>query len=499
MLSKNFLWLLLQVFCIKCFSQGVNTKSGNFYISYSDMEFKEHPLDFQITRSYNSKAVEKGWFGMGWGSNYESRLYVIPGGGIVVYSWRKTAFEIFKPIQWNKQEIMNAVNKIAAIAQQKLVIKTPQEISKFKNKLLEDEDERINYWLTYLEEGLVEDLKIPAGSRLSPVVGGTSYVQVLDKGFKIQVQEGHTWFFDSKGRLEKLSNDKGDEIAFSYNEDGYPFMIRDNLKNTISLTFHEDGLVRHMIRTLANGKKDTSFYTYDHHTQTLLSSRDIENNYYEYQWDNDFYLIRVRYTDGSDTKISYDDNGLATSLKRKNGSKTLYTYPTLSHSEYGTTTTDFDSAGNQIKSYAEWYVIKTDDVGKEWEYKKIIVKNNDSVTYINSERFGLADTVYLNKGKFYTYQYDTRRNLTSIYANGSLLVQVVAKNDRLKEIIAAGERFRVVYKDDRVEKLITAKNEEIAIPLQNSGDDPSRVKAIIKEFLPAFKYTYFWYDLHFTD
>jgi YD repeat-containing protein len=398
MSGTKLLLLFLFVAFTKCFAQNVNTKNGDFYVSYTDAEFKDHPLGFEISRSYHSRAVEKGWFGMGWGSNYESRLHTVPGGGIIVYSWGKIGFEMFKPMQWDMQGITKAVNKMATIAQQKLDVQTPQEIAGFKNKLINDEDERIKYWLRYLEEGLVEEIKITAGNRLAAVTGGTYYIQVLDKGYKIPVNEGHTRFFDSTGRLQKLVNQKSDEITFSYDEDGYPSVIRDNLNNALSFTFDDEGLIRNIVQKQANGKTGTSFYTYDPNTQTLLSSRDIEANYYQYEWDPDFYLTRIVYTEGTDTKITYDANGLATSVKRKDGSKTVYTYPTPSSKEYGTTTTDFDSLGNKTKSNSEWFVLKTDDLGKDWIYKKIIVNNDDSVTIISDERFQLPDTVYLNKG-----------------------------------------------------------------------------------------------------
>jgi hypothetical protein len=143
--------------------------------------------------------------------------------------------------------------------------------------------------------------------------------------------------------------------------------------------------------------------------------------------------------------------------------------------------------------------LKTDDLGKDWIYKKIIVNNDDSVTIISDERFQLPDTVYLNKGKYYSYRYDNKRNLTAIYANGGLLAEIIAKDDKLKEIIAAGKRYKALYKDGKVEKLVTEKNEEIAIPLSTETSDPSGIRTKVQEFLPAFQYTVFWYDLQFPD
>ena len=46
---------------------GVNLKNGNFYISYTDIVVPGGGKKLEITRTYNSKSTEVGWFGFGWG------------------------------------------------------------------------------------------------------------------------------------------------------------------------------------------------------------------------------------------------------------------------------------------------------------------------------------------------------------------------------------------------------------------------------------------------
>jgi hypothetical protein len=80
------------------------------------------------------------------------------------------------------------------------------------------------------------------------------------------------------------------------------------------------------------------------------------------------------------------------------------------------------------------------------------------------------------KRKYYSHQYDSRGNLTTIQTNGGLLAEIVAKGDKLKEIAASGTRYRTIYKDSKVEKLITEKNEEITIPLSTGISDPPGIR-----------------------
>ena len=63
---------------------GVNLKNGNFYITYTDIIVPGGDHDLEVTRTYNSKSTDNGWFGYGWGSLYETKLMVSADGSVVV-------------------------------------------------------------------------------------------------------------------------------------------------------------------------------------------------------------------------------------------------------------------------------------------------------------------------------------------------------------------------------------------------------------------------------
>ena len=65
-------------------SAGVNLKNGNFYISYTDIIVPGGGHDLEVVRTYNSRATGTGWFGFGWGSDFETHLSV--GSRWVSYS-----------------------------------------------------------------------------------------------------------------------------------------------------------------------------------------------------------------------------------------------------------------------------------------------------------------------------------------------------------------------------------------------------------------------------
>ena len=58
--------LVLIAIMMATFAQaGVNLKNGNFYISYTDIVVPGGGKKLEITRTYNSKSTEVGWFGFG--------------------------------------------------------------------------------------------------------------------------------------------------------------------------------------------------------------------------------------------------------------------------------------------------------------------------------------------------------------------------------------------------------------------------------------------------
>jgi hypothetical protein len=63
---------------------GVNLKNGNFYIAYTDIVVPGAGKKLEITRTYNSKSTQVGWFGFGWGSKFETQLQTSADGCAVI-------------------------------------------------------------------------------------------------------------------------------------------------------------------------------------------------------------------------------------------------------------------------------------------------------------------------------------------------------------------------------------------------------------------------------
>ena len=64
---------------------GANLKNGNLYMSYTDLVVPGSGKKLEMTRTYNSKSTENGWFGFGWGNIFETKLVNSADGCVVVH------------------------------------------------------------------------------------------------------------------------------------------------------------------------------------------------------------------------------------------------------------------------------------------------------------------------------------------------------------------------------------------------------------------------------
>jgi hypothetical protein len=480
-------------------AQYVSPKNGNLSISYTDVAYEDSTSLLSLTRVYNSKATETGWFGAGWGSIFETSINQIPGGGLIIDQWGAGSREIFEPLEWDRQDISSSVEKILQIAEQEGDVETPEDIAKLKAELLEEQEKRAVYWIRYAKKGLVKNIPLKEFSKLSSTSTAGSHVEVLKTGFKYHDQSGSVYLFDEKGRVSRLTDEKGGFANVFYSKNFQPDSMQDNFGNRLHLFFDEDGLMRKLVSIEKNGKKDSAIYTHEKTLKTLTSSLDADSNYYRFEWDNNFCLTKILYEDSTEVKVEYDENLFVKKLTERNGAFTTYQYPWVSENEYGNSNSKFDSTGKLISSISHWYVLKINDVGARWVYKWIIVSNDDSTTYINNEKLGYADTVYLKGGHFYAYKYDNKGLLRSINNEKGFLVSVTSKNAKLTEIVTAGNKYKPVYEEEKIKKLVAQDGEEISLPLQEPYDKLTGKKADVLKFIPAFFATSYWWELHISD
>lgn len=205
---KSLSFAMLSLMMIPLADAGVNLKNGNFYISYTDIVVPGGGKKLEITRTYNSKSTEVGWFGFGWGSEYETRLEVSADGSIVVHengSGAKTRFTPKSPI-----DAVAAATKIVNEMKKKTAL-SEKASSELIQKLAKNAELRH----TYAQNFGVQSVIAP-GTVLYSSDRGPQELFVEKDGYRRAQPDGRQDTFNLTGQLVKISDKSGYYVGFTY-------------------------------------------------------------------------------------------------------------------------------------------------------------------------------------------------------------------------------------------------------------------------------------------
>lgn len=298
---------------------GVNPKNGNFYITYTDVSLKSNAHELEITRTYNSKSSEVGWFGFGWGSRYETRLIVLPDGSAAVKEIGSGRTNYYRSKDGNA--VKTGIRRIveAATRQENLSTSAAEQLAV---QLLGDEELRLSKVIKY---GLHAEL--PQGRALGDYCGETALSRVAEGYRRIDCNrfgdsEPAIDTFDLKGRLIRHELQDGYAVTVEYADAGTA-EIRDTLGQRIALSWTPEGRVAR-----AKTAQTEVNYFYTQPDLTEVSTRD--GNTYRYYYDNNHNLTRINYIDDSNMFISYSPrvNGMADAVTQRNGDQQTFVYRT---------------------------------------------------------------------------------------------------------------------------------------------------------------------------
>jgi YD repeat-containing protein len=300
---------------------GVNPGNGDFFISYTDAKIPGAGYEVEMSRTYNSKSTNLGWFGYGWGSPLDTHLIVMPDRSVAIVENGdvKTSFFHDASARINPKRITSGVARIIAAAktQDKL---SDLEVLTLTKKLLDDEEERLLAVRKYHIES-----QLPLGRTYIEDSTGicVEKLQRTESGFIRDNSCGSVDEFDKRGNLTKLTRDDGDDgyqLTFQIEND-HPVEIADSNGQSFKLSWTLDGQIKKLIAS--DGKTITYKYDDDHN---LILSNEIKGNFYRYDYDHNHNMTRIGYIDGSSKYITYGAAGVTTSVSETNGARTLYEY-----------------------------------------------------------------------------------------------------------------------------------------------------------------------------
>lgn len=450
LLSLVLMTMLMSSFALA----GVNLKNGNFYISYTDIVVPGGGKKLEITRTYNSKATEIGWFGFGWGSEFETRLETSADGSVIIHEHGTGAKTRFTP--------KTAIDPVAASTKivnemKKKTALSEKAASELIQKLANNAELRHTYAMNFGIQSTVAP-----GSTLYSHDLGPQTLTVTKDGFRRDHTDGRQDFFNKDGQMVKITDKSGYFVGFTY-KNGQLESLKDSQAKQIFFSWYPDGLVKEI---WSAGDKKATFKYQD---SDLISSKDVGDNTYEYSFDKSHNLNEIRYADKTKLIINYDPQTFFVSqVIDRNGEATKYQYganPKNPDDHYWTIVTKPGFDGKPVSNRYE-YEIKTKPDGAQYTYRILTEINgiktdtiyNDNslpvkiargnhVTNFEYNSNGLLVKKSSTKGDFVNIEYDNALNKIKKVVNneGTTQFEYDAKGNLIKASNNVGKVVFLIY------------------------------------------------------
>lgn len=336
---------------------GVNLKNGNFYISYTDIVVPGGGKKLEITRTYNSKSTEVGWFGFGWGSEFETKLELSADGSVIIHEHGSGAKTRFTP---KTQIDAVAASKRIVDEMRKKTSLTETAAADLIKKLSQNAELRHTY-----AQNFGVQTTIATGSVLYSNDRGPQVLEAMKEGFKRTHSDGKIDFFNKEGQLAKIADKSGYFIDFMY-KDGLLNSIKDSQAKQIFFSWYPGGLVKELWS--AGDKK--ALYKYQ--DNDLVYTQDVGENVYEFAYDRSHNLTQISYGDKTKLKVDYDPKTFfVTGVVDRNGEATKYQYgadQAKPDDHYWTIVTKPGFDGKPVANRYE-YEIKAKQDGSRYTYR----------------------------------------------------------------------------------------------------------------------------------
>ncbi len=340
-----------------------NDSIGVYSTSATDISVSSVGFDVDLGRSYNSKDISNGIMGIGWTFSYDMNL------GDVTYSYVN-----------DNDQTQNVT------------------VSDMKYLYMPD-NSVVTFLLTDAENGIYT---------------------TFNSELKLQLNTDSTY---------TLIYDNSTEYHFT--ADGYLDQIEDKYGNTQSFTLDASGIIQSITDTV------NRTYTIGYTNGKITSITDPANRTYTYAYTGDYlttvtdpmgYVTTYTYTNGLLSMVenglsnpivamSYDANGLLSSIINAPGDVLTYTYDTL-----GNAVTTTDSKNNQIVYTLDEnnYLISIDNDAETISYNAFGQILSDSEAEYTYNENGDATTItYTTNNSTQTFTYNVERDiLTSTDQDG---------------------------------------------------------------------------------
>ncbi|NBT58507.1 hypothetical protein EBT16_06960, partial [bacterium] len=401
--SIQIITLFFLLGALNSFGVNINRVNGSLNISYVDFSVPGYAVPLELVRSYNSITAlneTSGWsgiFGWGWTSPIETTLTVTPEKKVILRDGGTGNNVIFSPVQSDEKAIEVFGNRVkkAYFEQQKRRKLSESELtqlelpSSISSKLKTDKQFRSEMASRY-------SISTDPGSEV--LISSDYGYQTLQfsKNQWVREKDGIVQIFDKDGRLIRQVDKNGFYFEYLYSADSkYQVTeIHDQDKVTsLKLSWKGDRVVS---ATDNRGRK--SVYQYDGLGNLTLVT-DSNQQTYAFKYENKKFphlLTQIDYISESKGRnlivraFRYDETGLISYHRNKEGLETLYSYGRNSNDPENNfwTKTIYKSAGGPQQETYEEFVLKARADGSKYLYKQDVKEGGASSTTLFSSCCG---------------------------------------------------------------------------------------------------------------
>ncbi len=388
----------------------VSLKNGNFFIGYTDFVYPGG-MEPKAERVYNSKSSHNGFFGFGWGSDYEVFLKVSADGSVVVYENGGGAQNRFSSPNLNTNEINSGIEAILA-AKKKIGGLSGTQIDQDKNRLKTDARYRNDEWQRLFEKNLVQPRKLAEGTMLKSNKFSYQTMKKVKTGYMRTFENGQVQTFDDDGRLVRWADKNNNFITLGYDKQGFLSFIQDNLNRRMNITMNSKG----KIEKIVGDKGQTATYKYN--GDELAYSKDTDGNIYEFKYssNNRHNLVEIKYTDSTTLQLGYHEMNKCENVKwvkDRDGTVTQYDYTGECNGglEHSTSTITKSSDGKESSKSSYTYIERARADGERYTYKLVTEVDGDRTETVYNECCGLPLEITKN-GQKTSFVYDSYGHIT---------------------------------------------------------------------------------------
>lgn len=237
----------------------VDTKSGNYKKTFVDFDLKGAVFPLTMERTYNSRSLYRGLFGMGWCSNIETRVRVLPdnsiqltecGGGQEILFLTQNAKQ---DVSVQIEQIIQAVKKQNKKLSSSYYAQLKQKLAKshiLKNEFLKayKVSGQVSTGVVHFAEGRSNDSLVfnKKGWFKRTLSNGVQQFFAKNSGRLIQISDkagNYIKIVWKKEQPEYIVDNKGRRLVFSYKQ-GQVASIKGLGKTLASYQIKDENLVR---------------------------------------------------------------------------------------------------------------------------------------------------------------------------------------------------------------------------------------------------------------